>query len=260
MKTAIKLALIYFAAQILGAYLVQPFAMLYSYMEYGTIERGGEFTSAPTLLAGLALMLFYLWQQGYLTGDKRLYAPVSASYLCWSAVMGISMIYLIDFLMSYLTFLPDWMEETFEVLQSGWAGIVGVALLGPVLEELLFRGAITKELLKHYSPMKAILISGLIFGIFHLNPAQVVGATLSGFVFAWIYYRTRSLIPCILIHILNNGLSVFLSLKFPDAESIGGLMGERAYAIGLMVVAAMLFVLSWRRMSAYNLSDTTIEQ
>ena len=169
MKTAIKLALIYLAMQILGALAVGPFTMIYAYVKYGTVDRASEFALAPTLLAGFVFMLIYLWQKGYLTGDKRLYSPVSVSYLSWSAMMGISMIYLIDFLMSHLTFLPDWLSDTFDLLQSGWLGIICVAILGPILEELLFRGAITKVLLKKYNPVVAILISGLIFGIFHTS-------------------------------------------------------------------------------------------
>lgn len=170
--------------------------------------------------------------------------------------MGISVIFMIDFLMSYLTFLPDWLDDTFDVLQSGWLGIVCVGILGPVLEELLFRGAITKVLLEEYSPKKAILISGLVFGIFHINPVQVVGATLIGFLLAWIYYRTRSLVPCILIHILNNSLSVYLSRSFPDVEYTSELIGTPAYPICL-VLAVLLFVLSWRMMNVYKLSDIT---
>ena len=123
MKTAIKLALIYLAMQILGALAVGPFTMIYAYVKYGTVDRASEFALAPTLLAGFVFMLIYLWQKGYLTGDKRLYSPVSVSYLSWSAMMGISMIYLIDFLMSHLTFLPDWLSDTFDLLQSGWLGI-----------------------------------------------------------------------------------------------------------------------------------------
>lgn len=172
--------------------------------------------------------------------------------------MGISMIYLIDFLMSHLTFLPDWLSNTFDLLQSGWLGILCVAMLGPILEELLFRGAVTKVLLKKYNPLTAILISGLIFGIFHMNPAQVVGATLIGFILAWIYYKTHSLIPCILIHIMNNSLSVYLALKFPDVEYSSELIGEKAYLTGL-VIAFLLFILSWRMMNSYKLSNTTIE-
>ena len=245
MKTAIKLALIYLAMQILGALAVGPFTMIYAYVKYGTVDRASEFALAPTLLAGFVFMLIYLWQKGYLTGDKRLYSPVSVSYLSWSAMMGISMIYLIDFLMSHLTFLPDWLSDTFDLLQSGWLGIICVAILGPILEELLFRGAITKVLLKKYNPVVAILISGLIFGIFHMNPAQVVGATLIGFILAWIYYK-------------NNSLSVYLALKFPDVEYSSELIGEKAYLTGL-VIAFLLFILSWRMMNTYKLSNTTTE-
>ena len=75
--------------------------------------------------------------------------------------------------MSHLTFLPDWLSDTFDLLQSGWLGII-CSYIGTHFEELLFRGAITKVLLKKYNPLVAILISGLIFGIFHMNPAQVV--------------------------------------------------------------------------------------
>ena len=113
-------------------------------------------------------------------------------------------------------------------------------------------------LLKKYNPVTAILVSGLIFGIFHVNPAQVVGAILIGFVLAWIYYRTHSLIPCILIHIMNNSLSVYLSLKFPDVDSCSELIGENAYLIGL-IVAVVLLLLSWRMMNTYKLSNTTTE-
>ena len=155
--------------------------------------------------------------------------------------------------MSVLTFLPNWMEQTFDILQSGWLGILCIAVLGPILEELLFRGAITKVLLKKYSPVKAILISGLIFGIFHINPAQVVGACFSGFLFAWLYYRTGSLISCILIHILNNSLSVYLALNYPDVDTTVQLLGEPVYLICL-AVAVGLFLLSLKKLNEYKLS------
>lgn len=258
MKTAIKLTLIYLAMQVLGALAASPFTMIYAYVKYGNVEAADKITLAPTLLAGFIFMTIYLWRAGYLTGDKRLYAPVSVSYLSWSFVMGLSMIFLIDFLMSQLSFIPDWLSDTFNILQSGWLGIICVAVLGPILEELLFRGAITKVLLKKYKPVTAIVISGLIFGIFHMNPAQIVGATLIGFILGWMYYRTRSLLPCILIHILNNSLSVFLSFKYPEVEYTSELIGKPVYLVCL-VLAVLLLILSLRKMNTYKLSDTTTE-
>lgn len=55
MKTAIKLALIYLAMQILGALAVGPFTMIYAYVKYGTVDRASEFALAPTLLQDLFL-------------------------------------------------------------------------------------------------------------------------------------------------------------------------------------------------------------
>lgn len=260
MKTAIKLVLIYFLVQILSAFVVTPFTMLYAYFVYGTIDDASSLALAPAMLLGFVAMGGYLWKKGYLKGDGHIWSPISASYLVWSIIIGLSSIFLIDFIMSKLNFLPDWLGETFDMLQSGWLGIICISVLGPVLEEMLFRGAITKVLLQKYSPVKAILLSALIFGIFHVNPVQVAGAMLSGLLFAWLYYKTGSLIPCILIHVLNNSLSVFLSLHYPGVDYTSDLIGEPAYVICL-IAAVLLFAISWKVMNNYKLSDsnTTFE-
>ena len=241
--------------QILAALLVMPFTMLYSYAVNGTIDDTSTVALAPSMLLGFVGMGAYLWRKGYLKGDKRIWSPVSVAYLGWSVVIGLATIFLIDFVMSKLSFLPDWMGATFDVLQSGWLGIICISVLGPVLEEMLFRGAITKVLLQKYSPVKAIILSALIFGIFHINPAQVVGAVLSGVLFAWLYYKTGSLVPGILIHILNNSLSVFLSLHYPDVEYTSDLLGEPTYWICLAVAVALLAV-SYKVMNAYRSPDS----
>lgn len=239
------MVLAYFVMQILATLLVMPFAMLYSYVVNGRIEDASVLAMAPSMLVGFIGMGAYLWKRGFLARDARMWSPVSAAYLGWSLLIGLSAIFLIDFVMSHLTFLPDWMKTTFDVLQSGWLGIVCIAVLGPVLEEMLFRGAITKVLLRTYSPAKAIAFSALIFGVFHINPTQVVGATLSGFLFAWLYYKTGSIVPGILIHILNNALSVFFSLHYPEPEYLSDLLGEPVYPMCL-AVAALLFAVACR--------------
>ena len=179
MKTAIKLVLIYFLMQIVGALFAGPFCLLYTYFAYGTfdMDKAGQIAVAPTMLLGFVFMGLYLWRKNYLTGDKHLYSPVSVPYLAWSLLAGMTSICIIGLLMSELTFLPNLLDQTFDILQSGWLGILCISVLGPVLEELLFRGAITKELLRRYSPAKAILFSGLIFGIFHLKHPEMEDVT-----------------------------------------------------------------------------------
>lgn len=83
MKTAIKLVLIYFLMQLIGALFAGPFCLLYTYFAYGTfdMDKAGQIAVAPTMLLGFVFMGLYLWRKNYLTGDKHLYSPVSVPYL-----------------------------------------------------------------------------------------------------------------------------------------------------------------------------------
>ena len=85
MKTAIKLVLIYFLMQLIGALFAGPFCLLYTYFAYGTfdMDKAGQIAVAPTMLLGFVFMGLYLWRKNYLTGDKHLYSPVSVPYLAW---------------------------------------------------------------------------------------------------------------------------------------------------------------------------------
>ena len=143
--------------------------------------------------------------------------------------------------MGVLDWIPNIMEQSFDILQSGWGGILAIAIIGPVLEELLFRGAITKSLLQQYNPTKAILISALLFGVFHINPAQILPAFLIGILLAWTYYKTGSLIPCILMHILNNSLAVYLSIQYPETENMDDLISGTPY---LIVLSGAILILA----------------
>mgnify|MGYP000799534885 FL=1 len=129
MKTAIKLVLIYFLMQLIGALFAGPFCLLYTYFAYGTfdMDKAGQIAVAPTMLLGFVFMGLYLWRKNYLTGDKHLYSPVSVPYLAWSLLAGMTSICIIGLLMSELTFLPNLLDQTFDILQSGWLGILCIS-------------------------------------------------------------------------------------------------------------------------------------
>ena len=169
---------------------------------------------------------------------------------------------MIDWLISFLSFLPDWTETTFDVLQSNWAGILGICLFGPIVEELLFRGTVAKILLQRYKPWVAIVVSGVLFGIYHMNPVQMVAASFSGIFLGWLYYQTRSLVPCMVVHVLNNSLSVWMSLQFPEAEYTIDVMGATAYVfcIGMSVPLFMLSIRQLQRLKIGNQQPTPENQ
>lgn len=251
MKTALKLVLIYLGLQLVCAGLVSLITAICVTVSGGDAGRMVSMALAPSMLLAMLCMFLYLWKAHYLPQDKETWSVVSPAYLVFALLMGLSTTILIDFFLSFLPALPDLMKEQFDVLQSGWMGILGIAVLGPILEELLFRGGVTRVLLTQYSPAKAIFLSALIFGIFHINPAQVVSAFLAGLLFAWIYYRTRSLVPCILIHILNNSLAVALSLRYPEADSIKEIVGPLSYYL-MGGAAAVVFVICYLKIKQYK--------
>ena len=86
-----------------------------------------------------------------------------------------------------------------------------VAILPAFVEEFAFRGVIM-GVLKPFSPALAILISSAAFALMHGNFVQLPFTFCCGLVFAYIDIKTNSLLPSIIIHFLNNGLSVLADI------------------------------------------------
>ena len=254
MRQAIKSIIFYFLLLKIAA----PLLMSILWGVYTLITTGNPFTESSQAVnmvggqyLGMALILWYMWQQGYLGRQQMMGLPVNLSNNLLCLLLGIATIWL-SLLVSDLThWLPDLLEDKFDFILDSWAGIICVAVAAPVIEEIVFRGGITRALLKQYSPWKAILISAAFFGIFHINPAQIPSAFIAGIVFAWIYYKTDNIIPCCLIHILNNSLAVYGLLKYPDTERLSDDMSWGAI-IGVTVVAITLFIVCWKLIDRRN--------
>ena len=91
---------------------------------------------------------------------------------------------------------------------SGIAGALNACIFGPIMEEICFRGLVLDGLLKtRCRPWLAILISALLFALLHGLGANFVTALLFGILVGWLYWRTGSIIPGIIIHITNNSLT-----------------------------------------------------
>lgn len=130
---------------------------------------------------------------------------------------------------------------------------IAMILGAPFFEEYLYRGIILKGLLKNYSPLVSIPISSILFGTLHVNPIQFVSATLGGLFLGWIYYKSKNLVYCMIIHLVINLTGFFMirqigietSLEKSFVEISGG-MGN---AIGIIVVSLIVMVLSTRNLN-----------
>lgn len=79
-----------------------------------------------------------------------------------------------------------------------------VIVVGPIAEELFFRGLVLRGFLGRYPLAQAVGASAILFALFHLNIWTVVAVLPLGFGFAWLLLKTNSLVPCILSHMTAN--------------------------------------------------------
>ncbi|MCB9602217.1 MAG: CPBP family intramembrane metalloprotease [Sandaracinus sp.] len=93
---------------------------------------------------------------------------------------------------------------------DGFAVALALVVVAPVTEELLFRGVLLPGLAKAYGERLGLAVSAVLFGVMHGRPAEAVVATAAGFVLGALRLRTRSLLPCVALHVGVNALPVLV--------------------------------------------------
>ena len=124
--------------------------------------------------------------------------------------------------------------------------LIGAALIGPICEEIIFRGVILEGLLKKYDPMKAVVFAALIFGIIHLQPLQVINAFFIALAFGWIYIKTQSLWVCIAAHVIYNAIS--LTFTEEGTESVRTYFDNDIFYVGSFAIAALVVLGAYKLM------------
>ncbi|NCC10478.1 MAG: CPBP family intramembrane metalloprotease [Bacteroidia bacterium] len=246
MKQALKLfAVAFLLMQVITPFIVILPVMIYQKITLGVVQMEliTQEIMVPAQLVATGLVLLYLWSKKQISHLPERWSMITPLFSFWCIAALFAMSWLMGVLMDYLSFLPNIMEQSMDLLKINLFGLLAITVLGPIMEEFLFRGAITKVLLANYSPRQAILLSAALFGVFHLNPAQLVPAFLMGILFAWVFYKTGSLLLCMVMHILNNSISMALMEYFPDIKSLSELFTPHTYwsitamALLLLVVA-----------------------
>ncbi|VYU50191.1 CPBP family intramembrane metalloprotease [Clostridium tertium] len=110
------------------------------------------------------------------------------------------------------------MENILSPLTAGSivVSIITIGIIAPIAEEFLFRGVVFNTLRKRFSPAWTIGLQGVFFGIYHMNLIQGTYATLLGVIFGYVTYKTRSIWPAIIMHIVNNSMSFILNAILVD--------------------------------------------
>ena len=199
MGRAIKLILYYLAYQLLFIFLATgtdaTIALIGGADITANFRPGTMAISIGMLLSALA-MTWHLVHFHYVKFNKKSMYEVSKKIILLCIPLLLSAQFIAGILNEALD-LTDTNQELFISMSHNIFGVLSIAIVVPILEEFLFRGAIEGHLLrKGWSPKWAILVSALIFGIIHGNPAQIPYAIHICLHFEWLNYRTGSSLYC----------------------------------------------------------------
>lgn len=83
--------------------------------------------------------------------------------------------------------------------------VIAIAFFGPILEEFVFRRVIFGSLVQTTNFWVAALVSSIVFALIHLDFSHIIIYAISGFIFAFLYYKTKRIITSIIAHMMLNG-------------------------------------------------------
>jgi len=115
----------------------------------------------------------------------------------------------------HLRIQPD-LSPLLGSLPSPWMFVAGAALIAPIVEEVFFRGFVFAGLRAGYGWKKAAAVSAAIFAVFHLQLTFLIPGFILGCIFAYLYQRSSSIWPGIIMHASINGIGLlfsFLAIK-----------------------------------------------
>lgn len=200
------------------------------------------------VVSSLLVLAIFAW---------RKYTPFKRDYLAsrpwaalfWVAIMAFGIILPSEQLQEWMgTDMPEAMEQLLMRMMGNPFGYLAIGIMAPLAEEVVFRGAILRTLLRVFGNRwhwVAIAISALVFGAVHGNLPQFVHATIIGMLLGWMYYRTGSIVPGIVLHWVNNSIAFVTYNLMPgvqDAKLIDLFQGNQTHVYQALLFSACIFL------------------
>lgn len=215
MKNALIYAVIFGAIQVVVSFIVQGIWTLV--MGKDTVMNATGLIITMAVFSILTMTVFLLAKWSVVSRHWVRTRPWFV--LFWCVVAALGAIVPSVWLQEHMPELPNVVEGEFDMIMKDRWGYFVVGLLAPLAEEMVFRGAILRSLLRwKQNPWVGIAISALLFAVVHMNPAQMPHAFLIGLLLGWMYWRTDSIVPGVVYHWVNNTVAYILYNIYPDPD------------------------------------------
>ena len=168
------------------------------------------------VLVSNALSLLIIWFV-FKIRKKRLLAEVqlhkcNIKHLVAVALLGLGFSNVWSWIIEIIPF-PESLVESFTTSHAALSignpiiNFISVVVLTPIVEEVFFRGLIYTRLKSGMPTVMAAIFSAVIFGVMHGEIIWMLYTFAVGLMLVWVFEKTKSLLACIVVHVVNNGLS-----------------------------------------------------
>lgn len=99
------------------------------------------------------------------------------------------------------------------IAETAPVAILSIAIFAPILEELIFRRVIFGSLVQTTNFFIAGSVSAIVFALIHFDFTHILLYAVSGFIFAFLYFKTKRILTSIIAHMLLNGFVVLIQLN-----------------------------------------------
>lgn len=187
-------------------------------------ELAPQYALGLTLLTSLItipIMIFFRRRDIYKEKENNLYIKYKQIFLPKYILIvpfGIFCMMAGNYFTSMLTlFMSESMISTYDSAQTAIYGssfalqVIAAGIVGPIAEEMVFRGLLYNRIKKISGVIVAAVLSSIIFGVYHENWIQAPYAMIIGLVCVYVYEKYNSIIAPILLHISANMFSLIIS-------------------------------------------------
>ncbi|WP_066712652.1 CPBP family intramembrane glutamic endopeptidase [Clostridium sp. Marseille-P299] len=199
------------------------------------------------LFSIVSIILYSIWyKKRYVKGKKvNLKEIFTVKQVSLIILLAVSVqVFLITFVGIIQAIKPDWFTNYNEIMKqfdigNSWQSLIYVAILGPIVEELLMRGLVLNQMKKAMPFVAANIVQAFLFALLHGNLVQGSYAFVLGIIFGYIYRKYNTILSTILFHIVFNfsGYVIDIALSGVDLNLL------MIIVISVLTLAISIFVI-----------------
>ncbi|MEP7037393.1 MAG: type II CAAX endopeptidase family protein [Acidobacteriota bacterium] len=144
----------------------------------------------------------------------------------WNCLLILAVIFIVAAVTSY--YVPEQDNDLLRILRSSRAAVFVVAFLAtftaPLVEEVIYRGVLYSAFQKNFGVIAGVVLTTLFFALVHVpqyypSYSTIFLIVLLSLVLTLIRVRTKNLLPCVILHMIFNGIQSILLILQPYFEN-----------------------------------------